>query len=187
MKCFFFLFLISVPFMYAQTSIADSAGSAASADSVNLQEIVRQQIEAAKLKNSAAEQSEVYKASGPVELLPVQTEANNNIFSKIPLQRLIFLTGSVLIISALVLRRTLISLKQKSSKELKTNIAALREEKVAIRRNLKLSDIRKKLRGRKSIFDASDTQISKLAKQLKVSKGELLLASRLKLFEIGKM
>ena len=37
------------------------------------------------------------------------------------------------------------------------------------------------------LFKQSDGQIGKRARQLNLSKGELLLAARLKLYEVGKM
>jgi hypothetical protein len=63
----------------------------------------------------------------------------------------------------------------------------LREEKVVSKTDSKLNRTRKKLLSSKLIFNVPDHHISKMAKGLNIATGELQLASRLKLFEIGKM
>ena len=64
----------------------------------------------------------------------------------------------------------------------------MREERVGgSKENPKLAKTRRVLKENLELFKQSDGQIGKRARQLNLSKGELLLAARLKLYEVGKM
>jgi hypothetical protein len=64
----------------------------------------------------------------------------------------------------------------------------MREEKVGgAKVNPKMIKVRKFLKDNLEIFKQNDQQLAKTARQLNVSQGELLLAARLKIFEMKKM
>ncbi|MDP2037823.1 MAG: hypothetical protein Q8L04_10605, partial [Ignavibacteria bacterium] len=71
---------------------------------------------------------------------------------------------------------------------LKKKIGLMREEKVGgSKENPKLAKTRRVLKENFELLKQTDGQIGKRARQLNLSKGELLLAARLKLYEVGKM
>jgi hypothetical protein len=193
MKFRLFLFIISASLLTAQSLKINHDSVSSSQAEVNIHDIVRRQIENAKLKQSAAavqEPAPVPIKAKSVQMPPAAGTGNNPavvFYLNLPLQYQLFISLSAFVLLALISRRTVIALKMKTSRALKNKIALLREEKVIGRVDSKLNQVRKKLKESRSLFDTSEKQISKLAKELKIAKGELLLASRLKLFEIGKM
>lgn len=186
MKFLFLFVLISASLLIAQTNSVDSSSAVSLQDSVCISDLVQQQIKYAMEKQSIQTEPIINVAAQAEIKQPVNKEIPSFLSSR-PLHVKIFLAGSIVILLAFSFRRTLLVLKKKSKLALKNKIAMLREEKVVTKTNPKLEDARKKLRNSKSIFDASEKHISKVAKELNIAKGELLLASRLKLFEIGKM
>lgn len=190
MRQFFLFFLIAAAFINGQNVPADSSVAFIAADSVNISDIVRDQIERAKMKQSAVVIPEVVREAGlDVKNEPVKTEKNKplSVYASLPIQYQIFIAASILVLLILAIRRTLLVMKKKSSRGLKIKIAMLRDEKIVVRTNSKLASIRRKLKGGREILDASEAKISKVAKDLNIAKGELLLASRMKLYELGKM
>ena len=77
--------------------------------------------------------------------------------------------------------------KRKSNQAQKEKIQLLREEKIKLSPLPKLQFLRRTLRNSELVLKGSEKHISRTAKNLKISKGELFLAARLKLFEVGKM
>lgn len=186
MKSLFFFILISASLLTAQANSADSSTAVQAQDSLKLSDLVQQQINIAKEKQSVQTTPVVSVAAKEEVIQPVNEERPSFLASR-PLHVKIFLAGSIVILFALSFRRTLLAFKKRSTTTLKNKIAMLREEKVVAKTDPKLENARKKLRDNKSIFDVSEKHISKVAKELNVAKGELLLASRIKLFEIGKI
>ncbi|PKL83981.1 MAG: hypothetical protein CVV24_02385 [Ignavibacteriae bacterium HGW-Ignavibacteriae-3] len=189
MKRFLLFFLVAASLISGQNISDDSSGSVAAADSVNIGDIVREQIERAKMRQSAdIVPAAVREANLDIKIEPVKIEKKQalSFYYSLPLHYQIFFAGSIFVLFVLAVRRTVALIKRQASRGLKNKIALLREEKVIVRANSKLAAIRKKLRGRRQIYDDSETQLSKAAKNLKIAKGELLLASRLKLYELGK-
>lgn len=187
MKSLILSLLVSFSLLPAQSAKVDSVTTSGS--EVNIHDLVKRQIEEAKLKQSAAPVQTLTTIKSEPEHI-IKKSANNPaaaFYSSLPLQYQLFISATFLVLIALVFRRAILAFKQRATKVLKHKIAMLREEKVVARVDTKLNEVRKKLRNGKSIFDVSEKQISSLAKELKIAKGELLLASRLKLFEIGKM
>ncbi|MBA4406685.1 hypothetical protein C0389_05365 [bacterium] len=191
MKYVIFVILISTSLLFAQSEAIDSCVTEMAQDSICISNLVQRQIEKAREKQMQQAVIPVTEAAISIALkkvvIPISNDPIRNFVKSLPLHILIFITASFFIILGLVVRRTVYVIKKRSSRTLKNKISILREEKVITRENSKLKDERKKLKNHKSIFNASESHISNLAKELRIAKGELLLASRLKLFEIGKM
>lgn len=152
-------------------------------DTIN--EPVKEEIQQASLLTDKLIVPEVKKASNKSAAINVSFFQP---FLQLPLQYQIFIAVSITIVSFVILRRTLYSLNKRSKKALKKKIGMLREEKVGgAKINPKIQKTRKILKDNLEIFKHNDKQLSKNAKQLSISKGELLLAARLKLLEVGKM
>lgn len=200
-----FSFLILSSAVLAQTNIdsvlaANSALTfkAAIVDSVNISEMVSKQIEAARRKESyqyyssndfgkeekltvtekkPAEQ-EVEKSSGPLSLF--------RFFARLPLDLMLFMLATAVIIFAVLLRRLKFGFLKKEKERLKNKIALLRQEKANV-----LAGKKNKSRGQllkpKVLDKINEDNIDRLAKELEVGKGDLILASRIKLLELGQM
>lgn len=105
-----------------------------------------------------------------------------------PWQYTVFALVSFFIIGFVLARRVIVSFTRSSKKALKQKIGMMREEKVgSSKSDPKLAKTRKMLKDNLEIFQQANKQIDKKAKQMNLAKGELLLAARLKLYEVGKM
>jgi hypothetical protein len=174
----------------AQDMLIDST-VAAKQDTISISEMVIKQIEIARLKNeinshTASVAPKVEEEI--VEIVHVKAEPANKIVAlivNIPIQYKLFIAISSGIIFFVIGRRVMLSFKMRSKRALKKKISALREEKVISIINPKLQSTRKKLSGR--IKENSVKSINKMAKELSISKGEVMLAARLKFFEVGKI
>lgn len=169
----------------------------ASTDSVDIKSLVQKQINDALLKNSVTHQVEkpIESKNTSFEATNVNSNATSNvnlnlfakIFASLPLQYKIYLSLSLIIILFVLLRRTLFQLKRKSTKKFKERIALLREEKIGGSIvNKKKKQIRLKLKDNPITLKQNEKEIALSSKQLNISKGELLLAARLKLLEVSK-
>jgi hypothetical protein len=186
MKSLLLFVLMSASLMIAQTKSVDSSFVSSIQDSICISDLVQQQIKIAREKQSIQTTAIINVAAKAEINQPINKEFIG-FFSSLPLHIKIFLSLSIAILFTVLFRRTLLVLKKKSAQALKNKITMLREEKVVVKTNSKLEEARKQLRNSKSIFETSEKHMSKTAKELNISKGELLLASRLKLFEIGKI
>jgi len=191
MKNVIFIVLVSSSLLIAQSVTIDSCAIGTAQDTICISDLVQQQINKAIEKQSQQIMPNVSEAKINIVPKVVITSTVNdpisNFVMSLPIHIQLFMAASFLILLGLLMRRAVLVVKRRSSRTLKNKISSLREEKVVAKENSKLKDERKKLKNRKSVFDASEKHISKLAKELNIAKGELILASRLKLFEIGKM
>ena len=195
--------LIFIVFCFQISSFAQVADSVnfASTDSINIRAMVEEQILNAMLKQSQPQVSTANEKdviSVPVKEVTHKVEngkTNNaeiNIFTRlfyrIPLQYKVYLFLSTAILFGLIFRRSLLHFKKASIKKLKNRIALLREEKIGGSIvNPKKRKLRLELKENLSIIKPSEIEIAKTAKQLNISKGELILAARLKLLEVNKI
>ncbi|MCX6169933.1 MAG: hypothetical protein NTX65_11365 [Ignavibacteriales bacterium] len=186
MRSVFCFVLISASLLFAQSKSVDSSSTVSLKDGVRISDLVQQQINKAKEKQSIQTVPIVKVVTQSGINQPVNKEIPG-FFSSLPLHIKLFFSISIVILLVITFRRAILAFKKRASQILKNKITMLREEKVVTRTNPKLEEARKKLRNSKSIFDTTDKHISKVAKGLNIAKGELLLASRLKIFEIGKM
>lgn len=170
-------------------------------DTINISELVKLQIEQARLKEemskSAVDETtkqyeDVDKAKSSVITIPVSsisTVKSNRLFdffNSLSIDVKIFIAASTLIFFTVLFRRILIQLKKNEGKGLKKRIAMIREEEVIVKKDRKLSKTRKALRKIKVIENVPSDSLDLIARELSISKGEILLASKIKKFEYGK-
>ncbi len=188
-------FLI-ITLVCASMAVAQKVDSVyASTDSINIKALVQKQIEDARNKKaenfSDAQPVIQAKIEVPVIKSLQPKETSNTMISYLmsqPVQYKIYEVVSLIIIGFVLLRRIMKNYSKKSKKNLKIKIGLMREEKVGMTQtNPKLVKIRKVLKDNLEIFKQDDQQLAKTARQLNVSQGELLLAARLKFFEMKKM
>lgn len=195
--------LIFIVFCFQISSFAQVADSVnfASNSAIDIKAIVQRQINDAMKKKSqpfvsTANEKDVISVPVKEVMHKVENEKTNNaeinIFTKlverIPLQYKVYLFLSTAIIFGLMFRRSFLHFKKASIKKLKNRIALLREEKIGGSIvNPKKRKWRLKLKENLSAIKPSEIEIAKTAKQLNISKGELILAARLKLLEVNKM
>lgn len=191
MKNVIFIVLLCSSIMIAQTASIDSCSMTSAQDTIRISDLVQQQINKALEKQSGQIVPAVSTAEinlvPKVVAAPTVYEAIRNYAENLPVHIQIFITTSFLVLLGLLIRRAVLAVNRRSSRILKNKISSIREEKVFVKENLKLTGERIKLKNRKTILNVSESHLSKLAKELKIAKGELLLASRLKHYEIGKM
>lgn len=194
MKKYFFVTILSVcSLLNAQDMLIDSC--AVDPDTICVNEMVLQQIEAAQIKQdslnkiiASASFISMVKNAETTDHTEKPANTHSTILGSIiglPIQYQIFITISFAIVTFIIIRRTVLIFKKRSNKALKERIKVLREEKLIRMENPKLQSSRKKLRS--SVIDGAAKNISKIAKDLNIAKGEVLLASRLKFFEAGKI
>ncbi len=182
---------------YAQVNVdsALSEGRYIHPDSIKISDIVKQQVEEAKLKAQQKEEgyqkSEQYQA----RIIPVNITVPKKILRKnsfdflgsISIEVKIFILISFLLILLVLTRRFFINLKKKVKNELKKKIAFIREENVVVKKDRKKIRIRKLIARDKKLVHMTEKNMTRKAKELEISKGELMLAARLKFLEYGKM
>jgi hypothetical protein len=170
-------------------------------DTINISALVAKQIEEARKKAAGQEifidektpqKDNTANVNIPVISIPVSNVKkveSNRIFeflSSLSINIKIFIAVSITIIIGVAFRRLTLKLKKKIGTSLKKKIAMIREEKVVIKKDRKLSKVRKALRKIKMIENISENNIELMARELSISKGEVLLAAKLKKFEYGK-
>ena len=191
MKNVIFALLLFTSLLSAQVAAVDSCAGTIAGDSVSIRDLVQQQIDKALEKQSIQAAPPVSEAG--INVIPKTVKiapASNPLISivkSLPVHIMAFVSASFLVILTVLIRRAIMTVKKRSSRRLKNKISSLREEKVFVKENPRLKGERVKLRNHKSIYNVSEKHISKLARELKIAKGELLLASRIKQYETGKI
>jgi uncharacterized membrane protein YciS (DUF1049 family) len=193
--------ILVISLLFSALCFAQAADTIAytSTDSIDLHALVEKQIAAAldkQLRETLNPQSVATETKAVVEEEHVKKEAvaqaSANMFFNyllaLPWQYTLFAVLSFFIVGFVLARRLILSFTRTSNKALKKKIGLLREERVGgSKEQPKLSRTRKVLKENLELLKHNDKQLSKRAKQLNLSKGELLLAARLKLYEVGKM
>lgn len=101
--------------------------------------------------------------------------------------KLLFLGGVALFAFAFVfIRRLIINHAGKAGKNLKNNIRILREEGIKIQEKSSLKSIRSKLINSPVILNNHGKPLAEVAKELNISQGEILLAAKIKSYELAK-
>ncbi len=192
MKKIFLIVLAIGSFVTAQT--IDTLNTA-TMDSVDIRALVQKQIEEARAKKVENFLNVQPTAEAKIEVPVVKKvqpkEASNTLvdfFLNQPVHYMIYEVVSFFIVGFVLLRRTIKNFGKSSKKNLKIKIGLMREEKIGgAKVSPKLIKIRKLLKDNLEIFKQNDRQLARTARQLNVSQGELLLAARLKFFEMKKM
>lgn len=156
--------------------------SAENRDSNMIAKIVEQQILAARNSTTKAEMPPPVIESKAAKIISTETENHASVISKFNgiNPKILFLMLSSIIITAFVLfRRIMASRKKKSDVSYRLRIDLLRNEKLQASSISDLKSVRAKL---SKIFVGSENNesyLAKKAKKLNITKGELLLASRI--------
>lgn len=189
--CVTIIFLSSI--LFAQTAAVDSLTNASLKDSLQISEMVKQQIENAKEKRAASinnPENYIKKNAQLQTVITAQPVQQNNMelfLQNLPDHIKIFIAIAVGILFTITMRRTVLKLTHKTRQSLRAKIAMLREERVVSQENPKLTNSRLQLKNNITVLNATEKEISKAAKDLNIAKGELLLAARLNLLEVGKI
>lgn len=185
---------INVDSVISKSSITLNSGVKDSLpkDTINISSIVQQQILAAKLKmerealnNNQRDSKEIVTTAANKNIIPKKTITQ--LFLELSFEAKVLIIFSTFLFAFIGIRRTVLKIQKKEKIELKKKIGMLREEKVPSKIDDKKSKSRRELIHNLSVKKLSEKNISKKAKELKISKGELLLAARLKYLEYEKM
>ncbi|AFN75384.1 hypothetical protein MROS_2154 [Melioribacter roseus P3M-2] len=158
-------------------------------DSVNVRELVAQQILMAKIKNEKKEIKEPdiiqtapeYENESPVVIK--KKKSVYQLFVDLPFNVKLLISFSAFLFALIFIRRAVLKAQQKARKKLKIKIGMMREEKLQPTTDIRRSKFRKELLSNPVINKLNDKNINKKAKELKVAQGELMLAARLKYYE----
>lgn len=167
-------------------------------DSINISQMVQEQIDAARKKSAAAKTAAQPNREIKKTAYPKKSEAGiwPDFINSIPFTNGTFIKISVILIfsfivfGAIFFRRLFTNKSTFKNKggvsDLKKNISLIREEKpLKVKDKNKLRQVRAKLIQNYSSAKMTNESISKTAKNLKISQGELLLAERIKLHKMA--
>jgi len=162
-----------------------------SEDTINVRSLVEQQILAAKLKmqkesiNNDSNNAYKMNVSEVPNFKPKKTLVQ--LFLNLSFEVKVLLIFSIFLFTLIAMRRIVLRIKIKEGIELRNKIKLLREERVPSRVDDKKSKSRRELIHNLPVKKLSEKNITKKAKELKISKGELMLAARLKYLEYEKI
>lgn len=194
MKKILFTVIIFCFVVTAKGQSADSLLNAAG-DSIDIHAMVQKQIDEARRKQSLALSVPVPLAGTQRDIAvetaePKSTDANVLLvlFTRIPFIYKAYAAISFLIMLFILVKRYISRFNSKSLSSLKERIGLMREEKIGgSKSDAKLIESRKVLKNNPAVFEVTEKQLSKAARKMNLSKGELILAARLKFFEVKKM
>jgi hypothetical protein len=174
--------------------------AAVPADSIDLSALVQSQVEAAQAGEIKSGIN--YQVPEKVKPEPVKPKVKvkkqeagmfenivitlNN-FNRQYLNVTIFIAGSVLILGFFLGRRLLKTIFGQSKRKLKKSINLIRNEKPVYVQNKKLYELRSKLAESNNIYDMSEESIPGKARNMNVGKGEIMLAAKIKAFQLSKI
>ncbi|MCL4550660.1 MAG: hypothetical protein M1495_19070 [Bacteroidetes bacterium] len=194
MKKILFAAIIFCFALNAKGQTADSLLTAAG-DSIDIHAMVQRQIDEARRKQSLslsnlAPQVEMQRDIAVETAEPKSSGANALLvlFSQIPFIYKAYAAISFLIMFFILGKRYVAGFNSKSLRSLKERIGLMREEKIGgSKTDSKLNKSRRVLKSKPEVFNVSEIQLSKAARKMNLSKGELILAARLKFFEVKEM
>lgn len=187
----------AIVFCFALTAKGQSADSLlnASGDSIDIHAMVQKQIDEARRKqtlvlSNSASLVETQRSIA-IETAEPKSSGSNSLlilFTRIPFIYKVYAAISFFIMVIIFGRRYISMFNSKSLSSLKEKIGLMREEKIGgSKSDAKLIESRKVLKSNPAVFSGSEDQLSKVARKMNLSKGELILAARLKFFEVKKM
>ncbi len=202
MKKLIFILLAFYTFINAQVNIdsqlnktsqnAFVENNTTSDDSIDIRNLVAEQILAAKLKTKS-EQKQINNPDSfsKVKITEVPyfkpKKSLIQLFLGLSFGAKLFIIISVFLLSFIAIRRIVLSIQKKENMHLKNKIKLLREEKVPSKLEDKKTKSRRELIHNLPVKKLSEKNITKKAKELRISKGELMLAARLKYLEYEKL
>jgi hypothetical protein len=171
-------------------------------DSINISDLVKGQVEAAQagiiksgINYQVPEEVKVEPVKPKVKAKVKKQEAGMfeniiltlNNFNKQYLNVTIFAAGAFLILMFFFGRRLLKVIFGQSKRKLKKSINLIRNEKPLFLKNKKLYELRSKLADSNNMYDISEETIPGKARTMNVGKGEIMLAAKIKAFQLSKI
>jgi len=152
-------------------------------DTINISNMVQKQIESARQK-----EIQIKKINAEAAILPLVEENAKSILGLNPmpfLSSIYFSKGFILIyasifIALFIFIKRVKNKKNDSAQNLKNAINILRNEVAVKKQNKKLEKLRRKIHASNQLSNFGEQEIIKIAKKLQISKGELLLAVKIK-------
>lgn len=194
MKKYLILFFIlaGVTIAFSQNEIK-SAQQNYSSDTLNIQNLVQEQISEAREKDSVNHAQPTIKIAYAKNIITKKShksfEANLIFFlsgiNKDAMEVIVPLVFFVSLLTLITLVRKKVKATKIERQELKKNIKLLRNESVAVLEDKKLKSLRQKIYDSPEMYMKSG-EAPKVAKKLNVSMGELILAARIKSYEMKK-
>jgi hypothetical protein len=165
--------------------------SAEKSDSININALIQKQIETArenekkeKLRNAKKEIKAAVRTAAPAVINTENAQVKEEPF--LSLNIILFIAGSCCILLYFLYRKYFVrGAKEKS--ELKRNIKLLREEKLIVKTKEVKNNPRVKLVSDTAQRSSKEMAVSRMAKEMNVSQGEILLAARIKSYEMAKV
>lgn len=182
---------INIDSVISKSSVQSVFKDTTSEDTINVRSLVEQQILAAKLKmekeSKSNDSNNSYKeyVSDVPNFKPKKTLLQ--LFLNLSFEAKFLIIFSVFLFTLIAVRRIVLRIQIKEGIELRNKIKMLREERVPSRIEDKKSKSRRELIHNLPVKKLSEKNITKKAKELKISKGELMLAARLKYLEYEKL
>lgn len=190
-----FLFISVFSFTSAQSgnaAVPDTTSQISNTEEISVAEMVEKQIALAQAKQWANRQEPVKQKA--VTSLSIKSQANNDWLASIASQvklspeivtRIgIILFSSLFVFGSVVTRRLVLKHKNKSNK-LRSNIQSLRLEKSIVKKETKLKSIRENLLKSSINLNSGEGSLAQKAKELKIAKGEIMLAAKIKSYELS--
>lgn len=175
---------------FKPVSAPNTAPAQVKNDSVNISDMIEKQMALARekeLEKKSAPPAAVKKtvtAAKPEAKKTVIIENTKN--ASVSLNIIIFILGSVLIMFYFIFKNVLF-FGRRSNKALKKNIKLLREEKLIIKTKEKKKNPRTKLVEETLQLNSKNMELPQIARERNVSQGEIMLAARIKSYEMAKV
>lgn len=154
----------------------------------NSEEITEEKIDKAKILFDLSKAKKEFVEIAKTESKPVYEKRKPYVVKRIkkPVESsgvawkfMLILFVSVAAAAVVIYRRRKTTQKESKDKVLKENIQLIREERLVKQSNPYLNEIRKRLKDGPGRIQLNDIIVTKTARDLKISKGEILLANRI--------
>ncbi len=190
-----FLFISVFSFTSAQSgnaAIPDTTSQLNNTKEISVAEMVEKQIALAQAKQWANRQEPSKQKA--VKKVSIKNQANSDWLASIASQvklspemvtRIgIILLSSMFVFGSVVTRRLVLSRKSKLN-NLRSNIQSLRLEKAIVKKETKLKNVRENLLKSSINLNNAEGSLAQKAKELKIAKGEIMLAAKIKSYELS--
>lgn len=196
-KFFIFLFALAFSSAVAQnatpTAVPDtSLRSSNGEDEINVANLVEQQIAIAQAKQWENQEKPIVQKQ--VLSTASATETENGWLASSILQlglspemltRIEIMFAFVMLVFGSLVTRRLVLRRRSKSNNLRSNIQSLRLEKSVVKKETKLKNIRENLIKSSIYLSNAEGSLSQKAKELKIAKGEIILAAKIKSYELS--
>jgi len=196
-KLFIFLFALAFSSAVAQnatsTAVPDTSLQSSNGENeINVANLVEQQIAIAQAKQWENQEKPVVQKQALSTASATETENGWLASSRLQLglspemlTRIEIMFASVMLVFGSVVTRRLVLRRRSKSNNLRSNIQSLRLEKSVVKKETKLKNIRENLIKSSIYLSNAEGSLSQKAKELKIAKGEIILAAKIKSYELS--